>query len=286
MRRVAVLVLFFVAACGSFGAAQPHTLSLAYKAGDTYKYKFHSTSKQTAGTGGMTIPVSVDTSANETVAVKSVDSSGVADLSITLSDFSLKTVAAGVTNTTTGLPANSVEVKIRPDGTLVSVNGNDLMAGSPIAALAGVGGGYFIAAVLPDKAVKVGDTWSKTYDQKDPIGSGTVHIVSDSKYLRDESFNGVTAAVVETKSTSTLDLSGPTQGTPGAMSGVSVKGTFTTDVMTWIDPNGHRVLKSHSTAQDDLTINLPTTSTNKSSSPVMQGPLTAKGETTSDLAPA
>src|SRR5207248_2255419 len=184
MRRVALLVLFFVAACGSFGAAQPHTLSLAYKAGDTYKYKFHSTSKQTAGTGGMTIPVSVDTSANETV------------------------------------------------------------------------------AVLPDKAVKVGDTWSKTYDQKDPIGSGTVHIVSDSKYLRDESFNGVTAAVVETKSTSTLDLSGPTQGTPGAMSGVSVKGTFTTDVMTWIDPNGHRVLKSHSTAQDDLTINLPTTSTN------------------------
>lgn len=284
MKRVALLALVLaVAACGSFGA-QAHTLSLGYKAGDTYKYRFHATSKQTAGMGGMAIPVTLDLTANETASVKSVDSSGVADLTITLSDLAIKTVTAGITNTTTGIPANSTGVKVRADGTVVSVDGKDLTAGNPLAALSGLGGGYFITAVLPDHAVKVGDTWSKTYDQTFPNSEGTLHIVSNSKYVRDETVNGINTAVVETRSTGSIDV-GEGQATSGSMPGFTVKGTFTTDVTTWVDSNGHRVVKSHAAGHDDVTINFPTTSTT-TTSPKMQGPATATGDSTTDLTPA
>ncbi len=291
MKRVALLAVFFVAACGSFGIAQPHTLSLAYKAGDTYKYKFHATSKQTANMTGMSVPIQLETSANETVTVKSVDSSGTADMTITLSDLTIKSVTGGITNTTTGMPSNSVDVKIKADGTVVSVDGNSMMAGSPIAAFSGIGGGFFIAAVLPDNAVKVGDSWSKTYDQSDPHGFGTVHITSTSKYLRDETVNNVTTAVVETKSDGKIDFTSPAANTSSVIGGLSMHGTFTTDVTTWIDTGGHRIVKSHSTAHDDVTLNFPTMSppaTNKTTptAPIMQGPITAIGDSTSDLTPA
>jgi hypothetical protein len=284
MKWLALLAVLVLAACGSIGA-QAHTLSLAYKAGDTYKYKFHATSKQTAGMSGISIPISLDMTAAESVTVKSVDSSSVADLSISLSDFTMKTVTGGVTNTTTGLPMSSIEVKIRPDGTVVSVDGNAITAGNGLESLSGFGGGFFVSAVLPDHAVKAGDTWSKTYDQTFPNSDAKLHVVSDSKYVRDESVNGVNAAVVETKSTGSIDMSGPPGATGGMMDSFSVKGTFTTDVTTWIDPNGHRVLKSHATGHDDATINFPTASP-ATNSPMMQGPVTATGDSTTDLSPA
>jgi len=291
MKRVALLAAFLVAACGSFGVAQPHTISLAYKAGDAYKYRFHATSKQIANMTGMSVPIQLDTSANETVTVKSVDSSGTADLTITLSDLTLKSVTGGITNTTTGIPSSSVDVKIKSDGTIVSIDGNSTAAGSPLAAFSGIGGGFFIAAVLPDKAVKVGDSWSKTYDQSDPKGFGTVHITSTSKYLRDETLNNVTTAVVETKSDGKLDFTGATGNTTSPVGGFSMHGTFTTDVTTWIDASGHRIVKSHGTAHDDVTLNFPTMSpptTDKTTptTPFMQGPITATGDSTSDLTPA
>lgn len=285
MKKLA-LVALLVAACGTLNTAQAHTLTLAFKGGDTYRYKFASTSKQTAAMSGMTVPIQLDATAGETVTVNSVDPSGVADLSISLSDFTLKSVAGGITNTTSGMPAPSIDVKVRPDGTVESIDGNSVMGGSPLAAFAGVGGGFFIAAVLPDKAVKIGDTWSKTYDQTDPKGLMTIHITSNSKYLRDEKVGSITTAVVETRSTGTMGMT----GAAGNAAGMSMNGTFTTDVTTWIDPSGHRVVKSHSISTDEVTINLPTgppAAAGESPPPIpIQGPVTAKGEGTSDLTSA
>ena len=56
---------------------------------------------------------------------------------------------------------------------------------------------------------------------------------------------------------------------------MSIKGTVTTDVTTWIDPSSHRVLKTHSTESNDgtLTINL----SSSSALPGLTGPVTIKG---------
>jgi hypothetical protein len=288
VKRTALLALFLVAACGTIGA-QAHDISLAFKTGDTYKYKLQSTGKQLASFSGMSVPIELDTSAGETVTVKSVDSSGVADLTISFSNFTLKTVSAGITNTTTGVTPNATDLKIKSNGTVVSIDGSTVMAGSPLAAFAGIGGGFFISAVLPDKAVKVGDTWSKSYDQTEPGGGPAIHIISNSKYLRDETINGVTAAVVETKSDGGISMTGSPVGSAAADAGLSMNGTLTTDVTTWIDPSSHRIIKSHSTMHDSLTLNFPTempSSIGNNSMPALQGPITATGDSTQDLTPA
>jgi hypothetical protein len=288
VKRAALLALFLVAACGTIGA-QARDLSLAFKTGDTYKYKFHSTGKQLATFGGVSVPIEFDTSAGEAVTVKSVDASGVADLKISLSNFTFKTISAGISNTITGVTPDATDVKIKSDGTVVSIDGSTVMAGSPLAAFAGIGGGFFLAAVLPDKAVKVGDTWSKAYDQTEPGGGPAIHITSTSKYLRDETINGVTAAVVETKSDGGISMTGSPGGSAAADAGMTMNGTLTTDVTTWIDPSSHRVIKSHSTAHDSLTLNLPTAmpSINGNNSlPAFYGPMSATGDSTQDLTPA
>ncbi|MFI5061785.1 MAG: hypothetical protein ACHP7F_10075 [Actinomycetales bacterium] len=285
MKRLA-LVALFAFACGAV-PAQAQTLSLGYHSGDTYKYSFHSTTKQTLGASGMTVPSEIDTSATETVKVKSVDSSGTADLAITVGNFNLKSTTGGVTNTTTGIADTTLDVSVAADGRVLSMNGQQFAGANPFLIFSGLGGGFFVSAVLPSSAVKPGDTWSKSYDQANPGGTGTVHLTTQSKYLRNETIQGVNAAVVETISNGSLDM---TLGAPAAgaaasgFGGVSIKSTLTSDVTTWIDPNTHRLLKTHSTETNDGTVNLDASAS--SGLPGLTGPITIKGTGTTDLNPA
>jgi len=226
MRRFGLVALLGIVAmsCGAL-PVQAKTIALAYKTGDTYRYAFRSTTKQTVDAGGVTIPTDVAITATESVKVTSVDSAGDAGLAITLGGFTVKSTANGVTNTTTGLPDTTMEVKVAPDGRILSVDGTQYTASNPFLAFTGMGGGFFVTAVLPSTAVKPGDTWSKDYSQANPAGTGGFQITSHSKYLRDESVNGISAAVVETNSTGTIkvgiDPSKLAAGEPTALPGGS-----------------------------------------------------------------
>jgi hypothetical protein len=285
MKRL-TLVALFAFACGAV-PAQAQTLSLGYHSGDTYKYSFHSTTKQTMGTSGMTVPADIEMSATETVKVKSVDSSGTADLAIALGNFTVKSTTAGVTNTTTGIPDTTLDVSVAADGRVLNMNGQQFAGANPFLMFSGLGGGFFVSAVLPSNAVKPGDTWSKSYDQANPGGTGTVHLTSQSKYLRNETIQGVNAAVVETTSNGSLDM---TLGAPAAgsaasgLGGLSIKGSVTSDVTTWLDPNTHRLLKTHSTETNSGTFNIDASAS--SGLPGLTGPITIKGTGTTDLNPA
>lgn len=285
MKRL-TLVALFAFACGAV-PAQAQALSLGYRTGDTYKYSFHSTTKQTMGAAGMTVPAEIEMSAAETVKVKSVDSSGVADLSITLSKFSVQSTTGGVSNTTTGIPDTTLDVNVAADGRVLSMNGQQFAGANPFMVFSGLGGGFFITAVLPTNAVKPGDTWSKDYDQANPGGTGTVHITSHSQYLRDESVQGVKAAVVQTTSNGSMNMTlgiPATGATTAGLGGFAIKGTITSNVTTWIDPSGHRVLKTHSTETNDGTLTLDSSSS--TAMPGLTGPITIKGTSTTDLTPA
>jgi hypothetical protein len=265
---------------------QAQTLSLGYHTGDTYKYSFHSSTKQTLGTSAMTVPADIEISATETVKVKSVDSSGTADLAITLGNFNVKSTTAGVANTTTGIPDTTLDVRVAADGRVLSMDGHQFAGANPFLVFSGLGGGFFVSAVLPSNAVKPGDTWSKSYDQANPGGTGTIHLTSQSKYLRNESIQGVDAAVVETTSTGSLDmaLSAPAAGSSASgLGGFSIKGTLTADVTTWIDPSTHRLLKTHSTETNSGTVNIDSSAS--SNLPGLTGPITIKGTGTTDMNP-
>jgi hypothetical protein len=293
VRRLALVTLVALA-CGAV-TAHAQTLSLAYHSGDTFKYTIHSVFKETLGATGTNVPIDIDVSARETVKVTSVDSSGASDLTITLSNTTVKTTSRGVTNTMTSTPDNSVEMKVASDGRVQSVNGVS-MAGNPFTMLSNIGGG-FITAVLPDGAVKPGAMWSKSYDEAAPDGSGAAHITAKSKYLRDESVSGVSTAVVETNSTTTIEftsgmgsvkpVSAPNGSPVPAFSNadfqsIGMKGTIVSDVTSWIDPRGHRVVKTHETSSSDMTM----TMTMAPGAQPMDGAFSVKGTETTDLTPA
>jgi hypothetical protein len=297
VKRLAIVAMFLVAACGSVATAQAHSISLAYKAGESYKYALHFVLNYTIGIQGMTVPLALDMSAKEAVKVNSVDSAGVADIAITLTDVSAKTVVNGTTNTTTQA-SSKVEVKVGSDGHVISVNGNAMGNSGMLPGFSGTDSG-FVSAILPDKPVKPGDTWSKSYDQSSLMGStGTFHVTTDNKYVRDEKLNSVDAAVVESKINAAIDLkfdtaslgSGggsslfPSGGGSAGLASMAMQGTVKSDVTSWIDSTARRILKSHSTGSVEATINLNMTA--GASQPGLTGPITFKGTQTLDMNPA
>jgi hypothetical protein len=275
-------------ACGVV-PAQAQTLALAYRSGDRYEYAIHSVVNEAVGASATTVPVKFDLTAHETVTVRSVDPSGTADLSITLSAVTMKSTTAGVTTTVTGAPLPSVEMKVAVDGRILSVNGSPVGGFAPLSGT----GDSFISAVLPDTPVKPGDTWAKSYDQANPSGSGSIHVTANSKYLRDETLKGTKAAVVETSSSTvidiTIDMSKLTSGTAlpiggaGGIQGITIKGTSTSDVTTWIDPSGHRVVKSHAASRTTGTMSFVMRA---GATMPMTGTMTTQGDAVVDLTPA
>jgi hypothetical protein len=297
MRRLALVALLAVAC----GATQAHAqaLVLAYHTGDIFTYNFHAVSTGEVKVIGTTAPVNTDLKALETATVQSVDPSGVAVVSIALSNVTIKSSINGISSTTTGLPLPPTQIRIASDGRILTVNGTSMEAQLPFTT------GYagtIVSAVLPDTPVKPGDTWSKNYDQPDLHGfsSGAISVTTNSKYLRNESFRGVNAAVIETTSTATIDLTIDTssvtpQPTPGATplpippagggaQGLKIKGTTTSDITTWIDPGDHRILKSHMTAKTSGTLTFVMAP--GSATPPPLGPTSMSGDETFDLQPA
>jgi hypothetical protein len=295
VKRLALLAFFLLAACGTFGS-QAHSISLAYKTGDTIKYGFHLVMKYTIAASGMSIPLNMDLGAKETVSVKSVDSTGTADLSIDISNVSVKTSMNGTTNTTTTNTGGTLEMKVAKDGRVLSVNGNAFGSSTALPGMTGTQGGV-VSAILPDHPVKPGDTWTKTYDEPNQLGTGAIQATSNNTYLRDESVGSVKTAVVESKVTTSLDMTvdlssmlGET-GTPpatGAAAGaqtLSIKGTSKSDTTTWIDTSARNIVKTHSSGSVNatLTVNVPVSS---ASTPGLSGPITFKVTQTLDLTPA
>jgi len=294
VKRLALLAFFLVAACGSFGGAQAHILSLAYKAGDTYKYNFHTALKYTIGAEGMSVPLNMDISAKETLTVKSVDSSGTADVSIAVSDMSLKMTVNGTTNTTTTTTTTNVDMKIASDGRILSINGNTF-GNNTLPGMTGSQGGL-VTAILPDKPVKPGDTWTKDYDQPNPIGSGVSHVTTNNKYLRDEKVGSVDTAVVDSKVNTSFNLnidlasmagqggSLIPSGAATELQGITMAGTSATDVTSRIDAGAHRVVKTHSSGTVDGTMSLNMAA--GATTPALTGPITLKGTIALDMTPA
>lgn len=298
MRRLAPVALLALA-CGAL-PVHAQALSLSYKSGDTFNFTIHSVLKEAASAGGLDIPVDIDMSAHETVKVRSVDASGTSDLTITLSEVQVKTTSKGVTNTTTGIPGTSVEMKVTSDGRVENTSGAGAGA-NPFTMLTNVEGGFF-TAVLPSTAVKPGDTWSKTYDETAPDGSGSSHVTASSKYVRDESVSGTSAVVVETNSTTTFKLTTgggslkPVTGASGSpepsipngdFQDVSLNGTIVSDVTSWIDPGGHHVMKSHQSSTSNMAMTMAfTLPPGTPAVPGMNSAFTIKGTEITDLDPA
>lgn len=293
MKRLVVLCAFLVVACGNAGVAQPETVALAFKSGDTFKYKFESHTNQNVAMGAMTMPIKVDVSADEAVKVNSVDSTGIADLTVTMTNVKVTTTTNGVTNTTT-IASETSQLKIGKDGRPVSMNGAQISGDNPFGAFAAMGGSFFISAVMPDGKVNKGDKWNKTYDQNSADGSTKVHITSTSTYLGQQ--NGQQGVKTQSDGTfnATFDFSKKASGQTGSstlpignIKGMTMTGTLTSDVTSWIDPNTHRIIRTNSQATDKGTIEFQQPADGSATQQLpITGPIQVDGKATTDLKPA
>ena len=222
-------------------------LTLTFSPGAQYRYTIHETSlTDSIGLTPSPSKISFVLTAIETATVNSVDLSGTADITLALSHVTMKQTANGISSTTsTSVP--SKEIRVGPDGRLQSINGKDV----GVQVIGGVyGGAALISALLPDHPVKARDTWSQEFDIgmiPGSGGAGGVHVVAESTYLRDETIQGVDAAVVQTKTTETIHAAyDPSLDTRATVKGGSTafQGTRTVYVTSWIDPSNHRVMKS------------------------------------------
>ena len=263
MRHLA-LAVFLVAACSPTHTSAPEpSLYLAYHERDVYSYSFKKTTH--AMFNGLSDTLSETAHLNYTV--RSVDAAGNADLSLDTSTVVITSTIDQFTAPMSSLPNNPIDLMVAADGRILSENVNGNPSGAGITWV-----------VLTGGAVKPGEAWSKDYSMTLVGSVGTNHFTTTSRYLRNESFQGADAAVVETTMTNTSDLFSAAS-TPGG-STVSGKGTSNAVATTWIDRYAHRILKSHVTATfdqsesiDDPSMPLPTV-------------VSLKGDEIADLLPA
>jgi hypothetical protein len=262
VRRLA-LVALFVAACGPTPTSAPgQSLSLAFHQGDVYRYSFQLTAHETLNGVADTL----NETAHLTYTVRLVDAAGSADISLDTSNVVITSTVDQLTAPMSSLPNTTIDLKVAADGRVLSENVN----GNPA-------GGGINWGVLPGGAVKPGDTWAKDYDMTVVGSIGTNRLTARSKYLRDESFQGANAAVVETTIAQTSDVySGPSTASDTR---VTAKGTSKSIVTSWIDREAHRVIKSHVTATFDQTGTFD--------APSLPPPtvVSIKGDETTDLLP-
>jgi hypothetical protein len=252
-------------------------LTLSYSKDATYKYRFTLTSDFTVQTVALTEQERIDLSAKEALTVSSVDARGVAEVMVTFTDAKLKTTLGSgqATAVINNGPSTLTDTHfwLAPDGRALSTYDGGSLPDDPV--MFGVAAdARFVSAVLSDSTVKPGDTWTKNYDVASPSGAGSIQVIAKSRYLRNETFGGVQVAVVETVSTANVDI--------GIKGSSGILGTARSDVTSWIDPSGHRIVKTMVTSSSELSM---------AASPLGSlvpgaGPFTQKGTQTLDLEPA
>jgi hypothetical protein len=207
-RSIAVgLVVVLVAAAGAYfflnrsKSAEGTAIALSLKQGQTYRYQLNMTFGGELSLQGQKTPVNMQVAEAFSWQVESVDTSGVATVKMTLES---------ITGTVNGAPFPSeqlpppFEIKVASDGRILTASNLALASGSDAGLL--FPGADQITPLLPDHPVKPGDTWTKSFDQKFPFGGGTIHYVSHNQYLRDETLNGINAAVISSSVDLPLDF--------------------------------------------------------------------------------
>ncbi|MBO0683722.1 MAG: hypothetical protein J2P45_11235 [Candidatus Dormibacteraeota bacterium] len=277
------LLLLALAGCSTAPAGPSRTslMKVAYnfKAGQTYRYHYTSTLNATMTMGSAPAsPLKAESSADETWKVVSIDAGGEATIDETMSN--LKTTVTGsmlsgststTTNTTTTTTTQHIQFQVTPAGEILSGGSTSV---PPLALATGQGlgppGTDQFLAVLPDHAVKPGDTWTKTYTRSSPFGQGSVSYTTENRFLRYDDLPSGQAAVIQTTATQPLDLStdlgqavggtggaapGPLPaGSPGSGT-VSMQGTYKTNTTTWFDVKTDQVARMITADDIDQTTN-------------------------------
>jgi len=246
MRFLAALPALALAACvpGAAGV-QPATLAVRYPPGDQQAYHLHEVfTGALTNAAGQVQPVTFDLRAAESTRVTAVDPDGTATLEVELT---------GVTGTSNGqalppLGTQTDQVRVATDGRVLG---------------GGAGGGGSTTtvpsadqwfAILPDRKVAPGATWTRDFERANPFGPGSLKVHSASQLLRYEQAGGVRTAVVQSQLGTPVDVDLAQAPAGGAVA--HEKGSVSADVTSWLDPAAARIVKTSARTRFDLAVNV------------------------------
>src|SRR5579859_7103954 len=151
-----------LSACSVPGTVEARAFTTGFKAGETIRYRVHTTVAGSLSLAAQQLPLSSDQSITEQLQVKSVDRSGVATVQLSVVDLVQQATGAGGTAT-----PPPVTLRIGPDGRIRS--GAAAQLGGPIPSIPG---SDQLTPLLPSRPVKPGDGWDEKYSRPNPYGGG------------------------------------------------------------------------------------------------------------------
>jgi hypothetical protein len=212
----AVTTVLVIAGAAVFVAqgdeAKAGPLALAFTAGDTHRYRIAQSMDLTVDGDAVGGTEDLELEIEQLVSwtVTDVDDDGVARIRIEAEDVS------GTVNGSPAPPAGPVppvEVRISPDGEVLSIGGPalggagiDLTQGG-LGQLFDVPGSNQVTPLLPpDGDAAPGDSWDSSYTHDVPFGEGSIELEATSRYDRDERVGDAETAVIVTDSDVRMDV--------------------------------------------------------------------------------
>ena len=131
----------------------------------------------------------------------------------------------------------------------------------------GLPGSSQITPILPDRTVKPGDSWTKSFDQANPFGRGGLHYTAHATLLRYETVGRHKTALIRTSLSSPIDMTidldkldrfvgRPPASSVGLPAGASVDytGSATLRSTSWLDTVTKQMVRSSASARLGMTM--------------------------------
>jgi len=255
-----VLVLVAVAAYRFVGPKKSSpppktTLALSLTNGQSIRYQFVMRIAATGKVGGASILNSDQLSGMMTWHVDSIDAQGAASITAKAPQ-----VVEAMNGKKFPASAQSFHVKIGSDGRVPAQVGFGTTSGKDNSG-PGMPGSDQITPLLPGHPVTVGDSWTTSFDQTNPMGTGVIHYQATSKLLRFAQVGDVKTAVVYTTADLPIDVSLSTrkslkwtgQPTSNVRTGTDptywLKGHMAFSQTAWIDTATNTLYRSSTAGQ-------------------------------------
>ncbi len=237
------------------GEATAGGLRISFKSDDIRYYDMEFTMDGTmTGSGALaddsgSLPMSIKLTASMTLQVLERLPDGSTRLRMSMSNMKMSMKMAGESFDVPGDELDQIDMTllVNPDGTFQFENapgtGFAIPGGGGVFGPAGgstVSPFGFTAPTpfLPDRQIRVGDTWEKTVEVKVPGFKKPLQVSTKNKYERDEETTWGKAMVLLSRSSTTIDFSELDTTELGAQFGIVTKGTMTatTESRFWFVP--------------------------------------------------
>ena len=234
-------------------------LALSLNKGQSTQYRMDMSLDGTGSVGRISVHTTEHLTQNLSWRIVSVDKNGVAAVQLQTSHG--RETTDGKTATVSPL---TMHIRVARDGRVLT--------GASLGTTSGRNGGPGwpgmdqFAPLLPDHPVRPGASWTKSFDQGFPFGSGHLHFTATNHFLRYETVGGTRAAVINSTMTIPVNLSfnlrelgraiGAKEGSlePGRNPTMSFTGTMDMNQTAWLDMEQHSLLKSQNTGKFHLAI--------------------------------